>query len=144
MTPADAAAVERAQRVQARPADATPEVAAGLAADVLALAAALRKLRWCVQQHTSDAAVDLVAPAAIERCALAHGWRETRRDERSATLVRGAEVVYVLHRGDPRDVRHCARYAVADLSSGTGLAFELVLCELLPAAGPWDDGGSDG
>ena len=39
------------------------------------------KPEQCVQQHTSDAAVDLVAPAAIERCALAHGWRETRRDD---------------------------------------------------------------
>ena len=82
MTPADAAAVERAQRVQARPADATPEVAAGLAADVLALAAALRKLRWCVANaHRGAALAAVVEPAALCAWLLAHGWREDVRAE---------------------------------------------------------------
>jgi len=142
VTPADAAAVERAQRVRATAgADATPEVAAGLAADVLALAAALRKLRWCVEHERDPATLRLVTPAAIETWLAAHGWREHSR------VPEGVD--YIRNRRHPVFV--CAEASAAattgtlrEIKCGGGGEPALVLAQLLPAAGPWDDdGGSE-
>lgn len=151
MTPADAAAArERAARVHAEAkrlggsfAYWSPHTVAELAADVVRATSALRKLRWCVAHERDGLAAKHVTWDALEAWLRAHGWqRHHAPDDWGGDYARDWQAWVNVPRppGGMADVIDDALARIA----GEGFPAALVLAELLPAAGPWDDdGGSE-
>jgi hypothetical protein len=126
--------------------DADAALFAHARADVLALAAALRRLRWCAvvcaRRHIPepDPLLAHVTPAALERWLAAHGWAVVAA-ARWHTVYRRPEdewTVQVPLRTDFDDYGQRVLAALERIQRVAGLPSALVLAELLPAHGPWE------